>query len=102
MSTAEAFYLENKDSACLYQVSDTWLFNFIEFYLIKPVDQSNLGPEAASQEQIGLDQFGAGQFSQNELLAGMNQLQQPDMNQLLSQQQATLQVLGTGQTFSVI
>ena len=65
------------------------------------IDQSNLGPEAASQEQIGLDQFGAGQFSQNELLAGMNQLQQPDMNQLLSQQQATLQVLGNGRKLSV-
>ena len=50
------------------------------------IDQSNLGPE--SQEHISLDQFG--QFSQNELLAGMSQHLQPDMNQLLSQQQAEL------------
>lgn len=54
------------------------------------IDQSNLGPE--SQEHISLDQF-SNQFSQNELLSGFNATQ-PDMSQLLSQQQATLQVLG--------
>jgi len=60
------------------------------------IDQSNLGPE--SQEHISLDQFG--QFSQNELLAGMSQHLQPDMNQLLSQQQATLQVLAQQQALA--